>query len=66
MITLKITVEYEFTEASTRNEMLAWCKGLGIEPTLLNYIKWLADQEGLIGIIEDGYTLVKVEEVNNQ
>lgn len=62
-IELEITVKFRFKNYGTVEDMLDWCKAIGVRPSLINYVRWLADEEGLIGIVEDGHVITRVTTV---
>jgi hypothetical protein len=58
---LEITVKFHISYVGTEAEMMAWCKDIGIEPSWLSHIRWLAEEEGLMGIVDDGYEIVAAQ-----
>lgn len=59
---LKLTVEFIFNDVgATEADVLITCRQMGIEPSLISYVCWLVENEGLFGIVEDEYNIVKVE-----
>ncbi len=62
-IELEITVRFRIKNTGTREEMHQWCKDIGVSPSLISYVRWLANEEGLMGIVEDGYVITNVVSV---
>jgi len=60
---LEITVKFRIKNCGTLAEMCEHCKDIGIRPSALNYVRWLASEEGLMGIVEDGYVITDAVEV---
>jgi len=58
---MEITVKFRVSNFGTEAEAMSWCKDIGVEPSLLGYIRWLASEEGLMGIVEDEYEIVGAE-----
>lgn len=55
---LEITVKFHVSFVGTEAEAMSWCRDVGIEPSWLGYIRWLASEEGLMGIVDDEYEIV--------
>ncbi len=62
-IELEITVKFRIKNTGTRQEMYQWCRDIGVSPSLISYVRWLASEEGLMGIVEDRYVITKVVSV---
>lgn len=61
---IEITVTFRVSHFGTESEAIAWCREIGVEPSLLGYIRWLAEEEGLMGVVDDGYEITTAELVN--
>ncbi len=55
---MEITVKFRVSNFGTEADAVAWCREVGVAPSLLGYIRWLAAEEGLMGIVEDEYEIV--------
>lgn len=55
---LEITVKFHVSFVGTEAEAMAWCRDIDIEPSWLEYIRWLAGEEGLMGVVDDAYEIV--------
>jgi hypothetical protein len=58
---MTITVTFRVSNFGTESDAIAWCREIGVEPSLLGYVRWLAEEEGLMGIIDDGYEITAAE-----
>lgn len=58
---MEITVKFRVSCFGTEEDAVEWCRDIGVEPSLLGYIRWLAEEEGLMGCVEDGYEIVAAE-----
>lgn len=54
---MEITVTFRVSCFGTEADAVEWCREIGVEPSLLGYIRWLAEEEGLMGVVEDGYEI---------
>ena len=59
----EFTVRFRIKIYGGTQELVDASQDHGKDPTLLDYIKWLAELEGLMGIVEDGYTIIDASEV---
>ena len=62
-IELEITVKFRIKNIGTREEMHQWCRDIGIPVSALSYVRWLVSEEGLMGIVEDGYVVTNANGV---
>lgn len=58
---MEITVKFRVSNFGTEEDAVKWCRDIGAEPSLLGYIRWLAEEEGLMGVVEDGYEITSAE-----
>ena len=56
-VEVEITVKFRIKNTGTREQMYQWCRDIGISPSAISYVRWLASEEGLMGIVEDGYVI---------
>lgn len=55
---VEITVRFLVKNLPSRKEIKT-----ELLTTILDYIQWIAQEEGLFGIVEDGYTITSVRVV---
>ena len=60
-IELEITVKFRIKNTGTQEEMYQWCRDIDIPVSALSYVRWLANEEGLMGIVEDGYVITNAK-----
>lgn len=56
-IELEITVKFRIKHLGTLDDLMQFCRDIDIDPSPLVYARWLANEEGLMGIVEDGYVI---------